>query len=392
MADKPFDRTIINIREKPLSRDINQAQSQQDYALRFVMQEMLRRRTADTNQAAAACDGWFPYSLVVVPQSPASMDVTVKAGVGFFESAADRPSGIGSIVGLDDLATVKPIVLDSDVRFTVPTAPAAGNSRIDIIEAKITRTVGNPQSRLVLDPVTGGWVPSSVNKTLGFTLDGSTGYVVSPAASTVALSYKSGAVAATGAEVEPPVTAGYVQIARINVGPSVVAIGKGDIVDRRKLLGQGGVVRASISWYQQWTAGVPVAAIRGVCAPPGVEFGLNLDSGSGARNAGTISVTGLGEITKAVLLVTARGHSGVPGGDITGHVSNAFFSGNTQIVGAATSGTKTVIAAGYVPVTIGVGQKIVMAGYEAIVASTGFNNVAAIDNVYWDAELVASYH
>lgn len=391
MADKPFDRTIINPLEKPLSRDINQAQSQMDYSLRFVMQEMLRRRTSDSNPAAAACDGWFPYSLVTLPQSPASMVVTVKAGMGFFESASDCPSGINSIVSLDDLATTKPIVLDADVNFTVPAAPGLGNSRIDIIEAKITRTVGNPQSRLILDPDTGAWAPDNVNKTLGFTLDGSTGYVVSPAASTVALSYKSGAVAATGAEVEPSVTAGYVQIARINVGPTVTSIGKGDIVDRRKLLGAGGVVRASFSWYQQWNAGVPTAVLRSVCAPPGVELGLILDSGSGAHNAGSMIVTGLGEVSEAVLLIKARGHSAT-NGDVIGHVTNAQFSGNTLIVGAATSSEKTNFAAGYVPVTIAVGQKVVVASYEARVASTGGNIAATLDDVYYDAELIASYH
>ena len=34
MANKTYDRTIINPRERPLSSDINQAQSELDQALR----------------------------------------------------------------------------------------------------------------------------------------------------------------------------------------------------------------------------------------------------------------------------------------------------------------------------------------------------------------------
>jgi hypothetical protein len=290
MANNPFDRTILNPREKPLSTDLNQAQSQLDYALRFFAQQHLFARASDTSDAPSATNGFMPAALQVVPSSPIAMSVVVRNGLSFFDDPTSVPSAINGIGGLDDLLSYKPVILMADVAFTVPAAPGVGNSRIDIIEARIRRETTNPTPRLILDPTTGAFNPNTVDKTLAFTLDGSTGTVISPAPSTVALSYKQGAAAATGTELEPSVTTGYVQIARINVGPLVGTIDKNVLVDRRKILGQGGVVPWGGAWRLQWNGGAPIVTTRHIVAPPGIRVGLIADSG--ARATGEVVVVG----------------------------------------------------------------------------------------------------
>lgn len=388
--NNPFDRTIINPLEKPLSSDINQTESQLDYSLRFMAQQLLPRRTSDTNESLVPAVGFMPYSMKVVPSAVPDLNVTVKQGLAYFYDVTDTPSGIDGIDGLNDQSPYKPIVLMADTVFAVPTPPGLGNSRIDIIEARFNRQADNPQSRLILNTLTGAFVPDTVNKTLSFTLDGSVGYVVSPAPSTVALSYKQGVAAASGTEIEPTVTPGYVQIARINVGPLAATVPKGNIVDRRTLLGTNGTVQAGINWFQEWNAGVPTAAIRSVVGPPNVEFGLALDNGSGAHNAGGFFVTGLGQFTKAIVLLSARGHSPTFG-DVNGVLQNAGFSGNTQILGAADATMKSNFAGAYIPLIIGVGQQVIAVGYGAFKASTGSNSAATLDALYWDAMVFASY-
>ena len=49
MADRAFDRTIINPLEKPLSSDINQLQSQQDSTLRRMFERLFSSAIPGTN-------------------------------------------------------------------------------------------------------------------------------------------------------------------------------------------------------------------------------------------------------------------------------------------------------------------------------------------------------
>jgi hypothetical protein len=272
--NNPFDRCIVNPREKPLSQDINRPQSQSDYAHRFMAEHGLGARTSASSFGLAQQSGFRPYSFVVEQTSPASMDVTVKRGVGFYDDAADCPSAINGVIGLDDLSRYKPLVLMNDVTFTVPTAPGLGDSRIDIIEVRANRQVTDSTSRLILDPTTGAFAPDMVNKTLAFAVDGSAGYVISPALSTVALSYKQGAASATGTEVEPSVTPGYIQVARINVGPSVTTIARTEIADKRRILAPAGVLPFSGTWRIEYNGGAPIETCRYLSAPPGIQLGV----------------------------------------------------------------------------------------------------------------------
>jgi len=278
MADKPFDRTVINLRERPLSTDINQAQSQIDRAMRFAFERMLASRTSDASHLSTSQPAFMGDGFALVPTAPASMQVNVKKGLGWLP-VADDPAAIGGIVGLDDLCSFKPVVLMADTAFAVPVAPGAPNTRIDIIEVKADRRVENPLARDVLNATTGVFDPTMVNKTLAYYLDGRTGVVTDPAPSTAGLSYKIGVAANPG--VAPGVTAGYVKIAEVRVGSGVASVDTDKLVDRRQLASPGNAIAVGCRFYLDYNGGAPILTMNSVCAPPGTYIGAKKGTGKG---------------------------------------------------------------------------------------------------------------
>lgn len=206
--------------------------------------------TSDSDPTTMPPVGFMGNSFRVVPDSPASMTVTVKAGMGFQNfasgnfaagggSVAAIQSSVNGVIGLDDIEQYKPMLLSSDFNFIAPAAPGAGNSRIDIIEVSALRFVNNPLSRDVLDINTGVFSPNTVNKTLEWDMLNHTGSVTTPTASTQPLSYKIGAVIATttySAVNVPPTTPGYIKIAEIFVGPTVATLPENKIGDFRRVI------------------------------------------------------------------------------------------------------------------------------------------------------------
>jgi len=276
MADNPFDRTAINVREKPLSTDINQLQSQMDRTLRFMLQEIFRPRTGLTDERAGApVTGFLGNGYGVRENSPAGLSVVVPAGVGFLDIPSDTPSAIGGVAGIDDLNRYKPMALLQDATIAVP-APDPTNPRIDIIEATINRRLENPNTRDVLNPVTGAFVPSTVNKTLawnvGSSIDNTT---ITPANSTAALSYKQGIANAT--PTAPSVSAGYVKVAEILVGAGVTTIGQDVIQDYRRILAPEHV--REVSLQGTLISGAPT--LDALQAPPGMRVSITDDGVSG---------------------------------------------------------------------------------------------------------------
>ncbi len=172
MADNPFDRQVINIRERPLSTDINLGQTQLDLAAReFAMRTFLAR---SSDQGAL---GWLPNipapagfihdGYIVRPVSPVAMQVIVRAGLGWYPNATDVPSGIGSpiSVGVDDPHSYKPLTLTADQVLNVPAADPT-NPRIDIIEVTYDRRLENSSSRDVFSTTALAFIPGAVFKTL----------------------------------------------------------------------------------------------------------------------------------------------------------------------------------------------------------------------------------
>jgi hypothetical protein len=278
MADKPFDRTIVNPRERPLSSDINQAQAQLDRTSRFMFERLLGVRSSQVSPVLLPQTGVIGDGFRVVPDSPVALAVDVKAGLGFIFDAADVPVAIDSVVGLDDRQPYKPILLLADTSFSVPTAPGGGQDRTDIVEVRIGRRTENPLSRDVLDLISGQFVPTSVNKTLAFSHDGKTGTVSAPTDSSAELSYKVGVPGTPGAV--PATTAGYVKLGEVFVGTSVTTIDRDAIIDRRVLLHPGGLGQGAVRFNFDPTDGTPATPpdVTSLHLPPGVELFVHHDA------------------------------------------------------------------------------------------------------------------
>lgn len=230
MADGPFDRLIINPREKPLSPDINRLQSQLDRSLRVFLREFF-----SAQGTGAASEGFLKAGLQVKELAVPAMEVTVQKGLGFQVVPSLAGDTIGSISGLDDLEEYKPLVLNEDHNFTVPTAPVGPNTRIDIIEVRAEYLATDTDTRKILNTATGSFADDNVEKTLTWLLDGRTGTVSATADSTAVLSYKTGVAANPG--VAPSTTTGYIKLCEIAVGSAVTAITDSDISDVRVPLG-----------------------------------------------------------------------------------------------------------------------------------------------------------
>lgn len=329
MTSNPFDRTVWNLREKPLSPDWNRALTQGDYALRLLAREMYASRNETTIPAAqpssAPSSGFVGLGVSVQPQATPSMSVVLKAGVGFADVPTDVPTTIGGVVSLDDAFSYKPMVLLSDLTIAVPAAPIS-NSRIDLIEVRPNRQFGDPQTRLILDPTSGAFNPNSVNKTLSWTLDGSMAFVNDPAPSTTAVGYKQGAAAAS--PVAPSVTPGYLPVAYVSVASFTTSITFAQISDQRRLLFPGSCAPWSALWTIDQTVGSGTGTITPirVSAPPGIQVGC-----FNSANANAYQVIVLGgklqscpmTFSVGVSSVTDPSEAGFSGGFIVAQASNA---------------------------------------------------------------------
>ncbi len=321
MANQAFEREILNPRERPLSSDINTAQSQLDRSMRETLQRLFQKRVSASSDASAApVSGFINDGFKVRADSPAGLSVRVTSGLGFQYLPGDVPAAISGIVGLDDLSAYKPLPLRLDdgldtVISGVPAGPAAGNDRYDIIEVRMDRSVENASSRDVLDIGTGLFNSATVNKTLSFSMDANVGVVTSPANSTAAVSYKVGASAATGTAVEPATTPGYIKIATVfsNNGNMTTSITRANIIDRRNMLAAAGLQPFMVRVSLPTGAAAPPTVLE-VAAPPGVE--VFVSKGNAPLNSiFTVVVTAGGVPLRAVMV--AQNTTGVTPGVFT---------------------------------------------------------------------------
>lgn len=233
MPDRSFDRTKFHPLEKPLTVDSNQLQSQFDRSNREFIRHLLHNESGN---------GFMGDGLKVKALSTPAMQVNVTAGLGFqslvtgtvVNGDAALMSSIGGFSGIDDLEKYKPLILSADQAFDVPTAPGSPNSRIDIIEVKTDRRIENALTRQVLNPSSGQFESTSIQKTLAYALDGRVGTVGPTSDSVTGIGYKYG-VPGNPPSV-PATTSGYVKICEIIVGSGVTTITNANIRDFRKLL------------------------------------------------------------------------------------------------------------------------------------------------------------
>lgn len=354
MANNAFDRLNFGTRERPISADYNRQASQADRSLRDLVQSLVSARTLSSS-TGAPYSGFFGDGFRCVPTSPVALSVQLIPGIGFFYDPVNLPVDIGAtdLAGVDDRSSYKPMVISTPQIFAVPTAPGAGQSRIDIIEARYDLRLEDAQTRRQLDVASKSFQDKVFLKTLALNLDGRTGFVSSPALSTAALSYKTGAAAATGSEVEPSVTTGYVKVARINVGPAVTTIDNNVLVDRRPIVHPGGMVPFYAAWRVQWNAGTPIHTTLAMSAPAGTRLCL---APLALRGSGSFFAVG-GEILHATCTITA--------GPSAGNVNTNALSiglqepqGSGVQVATVDSTIQTLLAAGTPAINVGIGAKV----------------------------------
>lgn len=256
MPDEAFSRVVINPRERPLSSDINQLQSEEARTLREVLRAIYLRHAlaADTvNSSFQPVSGFLGDGFFAV--AGGALTHTLKAGIGFIFDSGLTASDIGGVSKVDDRNPYYPVYLSTDQNITSPAAPGIGLERVDIIEVTLDRRLQDNSSRDVLNSGTGIFDPTLELKTLAFAMDGRTGVVTSPSNSTTGISLKAGTPQAAGTYSANPATGvpttspGYVRIAVILV-TNAGAVVQGDVRDERFLMSPDGYTKLGFEMTQ----------------------------------------------------------------------------------------------------------------------------------------------
>ena len=260
MGNSVFSQMVLNVRERPLTSDINRAQSQLYRTVRELQKRLFSRQNG-ANGVGIPQSGFIGDAFQVYASSPADLNVNVRAGVGFFDNAGDSPVDIDGVTDshVDDRSSYKPLVLDNPVTFAV--TPDGANPRIDIIEVLYDRRLGDSESRDIFTAVAPfEYVATLVNKTLDWIQDGRTS--INGAAK---VNYKTGVAA--GVPAAPATTAGYTKIAEVYVAAAAPSVST--LRDTRKILSPYG--RAFMDLQLTVPAAVGACTINTLAATPGVR-------------------------------------------------------------------------------------------------------------------------
>ena len=295
MANKPFDREIINVRERPFSSDINLSEYYADLSLRETIKNLITPRTSVSNPDPlfSTTARFLGASFKVVPTSPVSGSVIISKGLGFVGST-DADININNVLGLNDTSQMKPLVLSSNKLVDVPT-PDPLLDRIDIIEVKSEYLTTDSTSRDIFNAVTGVFNPIPVPKTFSWALDQSLGYVTAPSDSTTAIGYKEGLAHAS--PTVPSTTAGYTKIAEVLVSAGATSFSQGRIIDFRKLVAPSGQIKVtgkielpSLMVFNETDLSVLKPTLTEVSSPPGIIVSTRIvsavvDAGDGSAGS-----------------------------------------------------------------------------------------------------------
>lgn len=395
MADAPFDRSNIGYLSKPISDDHNRQASQNARTMAYLVAQLLGGRATHQSQALALRDIFHGNGFAVVASNPAALNVRVTAGLGWHYLPADLASSVGApdLIGVDDLAELKPILLLADHVFATPTAPAGPNTRIDIVEVRADRQLVDSETRRKFNETTGAFDPHAYYTTLSYKLDGLVETINAPANATQPLAYKVGVAANPG--VAPATSPGYIKLAEINVGSAVATLNDSVIVDRRKLAGPGGVVRASLSFRLEWNGGAPIVTTLRANMPPGIRYGIDAEA---SKSAARIYIAG-GEITHATAVAKVRGYTFVVGATqayLPVELPILLSGDYVQTVDAA---LRTAALGSNPTLLVGVGTKLVAFEVQArYVADSGVGTTdvdqsnAALEDIVYDAVIDIAYH
>lgn len=244
----PFDRRVWAPRERPSTESNNMGESADRAALDWFYRAILSQRISASNDRSVLRNGFIGDGYKVRALSPAQMKVSVSPGLGYYFDptvplvvATDAVAPIYQ--GVMDLSPYRPLVLPEEVQYTVPTPPAAGQSRYDIIEVRPKRELADYDPILTFNVAALNWLPQAPAAFLRYAIDpAEIGQKIWPdPAADKPMYYVKGVAAATGTQVEPTPTPGYVTVGRILVTNGDVSIADTRLVDKRPPLGWLGV-------------------------------------------------------------------------------------------------------------------------------------------------------
>lgn len=399
MGDKAFDRVPIGFLEKPISDDFNRMQSQADRALREVLMNLLGGRISDSSDGLSPQNSCMNSGFAVVPVNPPSMNVQVNTGLAwqYLTSGTATDIGVPDLIGVDDLSPFRPLLLTVPQLFAVPAAPGSPNSRIDMIEVRAERSLIDSLTRRQLNATTGAFDPHNYYKTLTHLLDGLTGAVSAPAASTAPISYVTGVAGNPG--VAPTVSPGYFKLAEILVNNGTTSITTAEIIDKRKLAAANGMIhgffRVRVNSTVSPGAAPPVLTVRSTCFPAGVKFACATNSHA-PNQRGTVTIYVVaGEPTEATCSMQVSTLAGAPGPTelILPLTSPQTVSGEYLVT--ADSTVKAALAAATPPITVAIGQKVMQVTFESRYAITGgtVNSTnAALEDIEVQGNISLGYH
>lgn len=286
-----FKRVLFSTRERPSSSDWNKLQERIYESLRMDASMTFKHSstfgTYIARHSLAGAQGFHAGGFYLqVDSAVPPLGIKLGSGVGFGIFGPTGAESIDSDVGADwDGAGgfSAPLVLSADQALPAITIPAAGSSRIDIIEVRPQYTAADAATVGIFNAITEVFDATTRNKSLTWDLYGLTGTVNSPAVSTAAISVKRGveAVGALTAATEPTATSGYVKVGRVNLdnsGGALAAVTQDLLVDYRPLLfAQNSFTMGADFDLPGIAAGVATGLLRHVQSPPGVVLFAGFD-------------------------------------------------------------------------------------------------------------------
>lgn len=251
MANRLFEQRVVNPLERPVSEDPNLGFSQDNGTVRTMMQQLYQTYSAqdtDINAQGFIGEGFRPYT-------PSGRQIGLAAGIGFRNYPAGAETAIGGVIGVNDAAAFKPLYFrESRSVANVPTAPAVGFARRDIIAVRWAPHLTDQTPSRILNPGTTSFNFTNKFKTLSWDLfDYSTAYTVfggttsesvtAPILYAPGLSgaYDSGDPDTILDRPLPLIPESYTPVAVINVIGGQSDITPAEVVDYRRRIFPGGV-------------------------------------------------------------------------------------------------------------------------------------------------------
>lgn len=293
-----FKRVLVYTLQRPLADDLNHLQTRLVETLRLTWMTMFGESYASTPALSLLNStvwqqprGFYSISFFAAPDPTATpYGIFLYPGFGFAPTGPATTTDLAGAPGANWETGASPLLLSTaQTGLSVPSVPAAGHSRIDIIEVRANLVADEPATLGIYNPTSRVYDPTVKNTSADWDLYGRTGTVTSPASSTAAISYKVGVDYAGGISgaTPPAVTSGYVQVARINLDGAVAAITQDLIVDMRQIVRPHSTLEVSGDvTIPGVAAGLGLSSMASLQVPPGTTVKVAFANGT-PPSAGT---------------------------------------------------------------------------------------------------------